>query len=66
LDSEAGLLPATAPRDCGFALHAGAFAMDQDALRARLHHAELVLGDVSCRTLPSTTPAKPLNWLPAQ
>ncbi|MEU0509061.1 hypothetical protein [Amycolatopsis sp. NPDC006125] len=52
LDSGAGLLPASDPRDCGFALHSGAFAMDETALRARLRHAELVLGDVTHTTAP--------------
>lgn len=46
LDSGAGLLPATDPRDCAHALHPGAFAMNEDKLRARLRQAELVIGDV--------------------
>lgn len=46
LDSGAGLLPSTDPRDSPFALPAGEFAMDHDALAPHLEGAELVLGDV--------------------
>lgn len=47
LDSGAGLLPASDPRDCGFALPPGEFAGDPAELRIRLRSAELVLGDVT-------------------
>lgn len=46
LDSGAGLLPATDPRDCPFALREGEFAMDRAALDPHLRDAELILGDV--------------------
>lgn len=46
LDSGAGLLSATDPRDCAFSLPPGEFAMDEARLRARLQRAELVLGPV--------------------
>lgn len=46
LDSGAGLLEATDPRDCAFSLPPGEFAMDEARLRARLQRAELVLGPV--------------------
>lgn len=52
LDSGAGLLPATEPRDCAFALGAGEFAMDRPALIARLRDAELILGDVADTVRP--------------
>jgi hypothetical protein len=52
LDSGAGLLPPTDPRDCGHALHAGAFAMNRDALTPKLRTAELILGDVTETTAP--------------
>lgn len=45
-DSGAGLLQASDPRDCAFALRSGEFAMDEQKLRARLSRAELVLGPV--------------------
>lgn len=46
LDSGAGLLEPADPRDCGFALSRGDFAMDQSRLTPSLRHAELVLGPV--------------------
>jgi hypothetical protein len=46
LDSGAGLLPATDPRDCPFALHEGEFAMDHAALDPHLDEQELIFGDV--------------------
>lgn len=45
-DSGAGLLNASDPRDCAFALRPGEFAMDERKLRRRLSRAELILGPV--------------------
>lgn len=47
LDSGAGLLAASDPRDCAFALVEGEYAMDRAALADRLERAELILGDVT-------------------
>ncbi len=52
LDSGSGLLPATDPRDCPFALHEGEFAMDRAALTPHLGRAELILGDVEVTVRP--------------
>ncbi|TCK26038.1 hypothetical protein [Pseudonocardia endophytica] len=55
LDSGAGLLPATDPRDCPFALQEGDFAMDPEALDPSRAGAELVLGDVEATAGPLAT-----------
>ncbi len=52
LDSGSGLLPATDPRDCPFALHEGEYAMDRAALDPHLRDAELVIGDVERTVRP--------------
>lgn len=46
-DTSLGLPSRTDPRDCPFALRGGEFKMDEAKLRARLHHAQLRLGDVA-------------------
>jgi hypothetical protein len=51
-DTGEGIPPPRDHRDAPFLIQSGDFAMDQEALRARLARAELVLGDVA-----STVPA---------
>ena len=51
-DTGQGLPPPRDYRDAPFWMERGDFPMDQDALRARLERAELVLGDVA-RTVPA-------------
>lgn len=45
-DTGAGLLDASDPRDCAFALRAGEFRMDEHKLRRKIRRAELILGPV--------------------
>jgi hypothetical protein len=51
-DTGEGLPPPRDHRDAPFLMEGGDFPMDQDALRARLERAELVLGEV-CSTVPT-------------
>jgi hypothetical protein len=46
-DSGTGLPQRSDPRDCQYAFRGGEFAMDEGKLRARLHRAQLCLGDVA-------------------
>lgn len=51
-DTGAGLPNATDPRDCAFALKPGAFAMDEQKLRNKLHRSELIIGPVEESVVP--------------
>ncbi|MDQ6821455.1 MAG: TylF/MycF family methyltransferase [Actinomycetota bacterium] len=58
-DTGSGLPAPVDPRDVPFVAQPGYFPMDEERLRARLHRAELVLGDVA-KTVPAfmrSTPA---------
>jgi hypothetical protein len=46
-DTSSGLPRGTHPFDCPFAFRGGEFTMDAEKLRARLHRAELRLGDIT-------------------
>jgi hypothetical protein len=57
-DTGKGLPASRDPRDAPFLMEQGDFPMDEDALRARLEHAVLVLGDVDS-TVPRFLESEP-------
>ena len=58
-DTGEGLPPPHDHRDAPFLMEGGDFPMDQEALRARLDRAELVLGDVVSTVPASWSPGRP-------